>query len=219
MKIPHFQIVTAAFCFALTMTACGGGDDQAREAAAAQALETIQAPPVEQATPTNQSEQQNQQTNQPTPSTQPKDSRPKTGGTLNLNVSGGSTTNGGETCVAVSAKGFKSIVSVQYSIKWDPKVLKFKGLKGFGLPGLGAENFGKHIIDKGLLTHSWFDANVKGISKGDGETLYEICFDAVGTAGTKSSVQIIDAPTIIEIANVHSEFLTLDATPGMVLVK
>jgi hypothetical protein len=121
--------------------------------------------------------------------------------------------------VTVSAKNFKSIVSVQYSIKWDPKVLKFKALQGFGLPQLNAENFGKHILEQGLLTHSWFDANVKGISKGDGETLYEICFEAIGAAGSKSPVQIINTPTSIEIANVNSEFLTLDATPGMVLVK
>lgn len=179
------------------------GDDKAREAATAQALEASKTPTAEPA---------------PTP-TEPQDTRPKTGGTMNLIVSGKSAPKGSEACVAVSAKNFKSIVSVQYSIKWDPKVLKFKALQGFGLPALSAENFGRHVLDKGLLTHSWFDANVKGISKGDGETLYEICFEAVGAAGSKSAVQIVNAPTTIEIANVNSEFLTLDATPGTVLVK
>lgn len=138
---------------------------------------------------------------------------------MNLSVGGGSAPKGGETCVAVSAKNFKSIVSMQYSIKWDPKVLKFKELKGFSLPGLNADSFGKHLLDKGVLTHSWYDATVKGINKGDGETLYEICFEAVGGPGTKSAIQITDTPTIVEIANANSEFFTLDAMPGMVLVK
>jgi hypothetical protein len=121
--------------------------------------------------------------------------------------------------VAVSARNFKSVVSMQYSLKWDPKLLKFKELKGFNLPGLNADSFGKHILDRGLMTHSWYDANVKGITKGDGETLYEICFEAIGAAGSKSAVQIADAPTIIEIANANGEFFSLDAMPGNVLVK
>ncbi len=200
MKIPRFQLIIAFFCFAM-LASCG--DDKAREAATAQALEATKTSPAE-----------------PTPApTEPQDTRPKTGGTMYLTVSGKSAPKGTDACVAVSARNFKAIVSMQYSIKWDPKVLKFKGLQGFNLPQLSAENFGKHLLDKGLLTHSWFDANVKGISKGDGDTLYEICFEAIGAAGSKSAVQIISAPTTIEIANVNSEFLTLDATPGTVLVK
>ncbi len=180
------------------------GDDKVREAATAQALEASKTSPTEPA---------------PAPAEPPQDTRPKTGGTINLTVSGKSAPKGSDACVSVSTRNFKAIVSMQYSIKWDPKVLKFKGLQGFNLPQLNAENFGKHLLDKGLLTHSWFDANVKGISKGDGDTLYEICFETIGTPGSKSAVQLINAPTTIEIANVNSEFLTLDATPGTVLVK
>ena len=138
---------------------------------------------------------------------------------MNLTISGKSAPKGTDACVAVSAHNFKAIVSMQYSIKWDPKVLKFKDFQGFNLPQLSAENFGRHLLDKGLLTHSWFDANVKGISRSDGDALYEICFETVGAPGSKSAVQIINAPTTIEIANVNSEFLTLETIPGTVLVK
>ncbi len=222
MKIPHFQIVIAAFCFATTIAACGN-DDPAREAATTEALEATQSQqPIEQTATTTPPDQQTQPEQQPqlAPTTpMAKAERAKTAGTLKLNVGGGSVTKGGETCVAVSAKNFKSVVSMQYSIKWDPKVLKFKDLKGFSLPGLNLESFGKHILNKGLMTHSWYDATIKGINKGDGETLYEICFEAVGDTGSKSAIQIVDAPTVIEIANANSEFFSLDATPGTVLVK
>lgn len=204
MKLPHFQLVIAIFCFAMA-TSCNH-DDQAREAATAEAMEASKTTPAENPTA-------------PTNAEQPAQARPKTAGTMNMVISGGNASKGAETCVAVTAKNFKSIVSVQYSLKWDPKVLKFKDLKNFGLPQLSVENFGRHILDKGQLTHSWYDANVKGITKGDGETLYEICFEAIGAPGSKSAVQIVDAPTTIEIANVNSEFYTLDATPGTVLVK
>ncbi|MCC6723481.1 MAG: hypothetical protein IT258_03155 [Saprospiraceae bacterium] len=227
MKIPHFQRVIAIFCFATLIAACGN-DDPAREAATQQAVaETTQATTTTDpaAAPTDaqaaqaQQQAQEQQQQQQNPATNPKQARPKTAGTLNLGISGGSAAKGEVTCVAVTAKNFKSVVSMQYTLKWDPKVLRFKEVKGFTLPGLNTDSFGKHILDKGLMTHSWYDANVKGINKGDGETLYEICFEAIGTAGSKSAIQIVDAPTIIELANANSEFFTLDATPGTVLVK
>ncbi|MCU0346759.1 MAG: hypothetical protein MUC59_07435 [Saprospiraceae bacterium] len=205
MKYPHFQAVILFFSFAMLVAACGN-DDPAREAAAAKALEAAKA---------------QQATEQPTPppAADPKNERPKTGGTLNLAVTGGDAQKGKEACVAITARSFKSIVSMQYSLKWDANVLKFKQLKGFGLPGLSADNFGTQATGKGVLTHSWFDASVKGVNKADGETLYEICFEATGAAGSKSAVQIVDSPIIIEIANSNSEFLSLDATPGTVLVK
>ncbi len=223
MKIPHFQGVITIFCFAIFLAACGN-DDPAREAATEKALETTgqleqpnqqQSPTTDPANPQTPPDQQPQ----PTPSANPKETRPKTAGTINLGITGGTAEKGKQSCVAITAKNFKAVVSMQYTIKWDPKVLKFKEVKGFTLPGLNADSFGKHILDKGLLTHSWYDANIKGITKGDGETLYEICYEAIGSEGSKSAIQIVDAPTIIEIANANSEFFTLDATAGMVLVK
>jgi hypothetical protein len=222
MKFPRFQLIIPGFCFAILFAACGN-DDPAREAATQQALETTgaveqSAQPQQGTDPVNPQTPPGQQP-QPTPSANPKDARPKTAGTISLGVTGGTTEKGKQTCVAITAKNFKAVVSMQYTLKWDPKVLKFKEVRDFSLPGLNADSFGKHILDKGLMTHSWYDANIKGITKGDGETLYEICYEAVGTAGSKSAVQIVDAPTIIEIANANSEFFTLDATPGTVLVK
>lgn len=209
MKSIQIQVVTAIFCFA-TIVACNH-DDKAREEATTEALQSINTPPQ----PPTASET----VTPPSESSMPKDTRAKTAGTMNLTISGGSASKGSDVCVAVKAKNFKSIVSMQYSLKWDPKVLKFKELKGFNLPQLGVENFGRHILDKGQLTYSWYDANVKGITRADGDNLYEICFEAIGEPGNKSAVQIVDTPTIIEIANVNSEFYTLDAIPGTVLVK
>lgn len=204
MKFPHLQIVVAILSFAI-IAGCSN-DDKAREAATAEAMQEIKTPPA-------------QPENAPNPAmTQPK-AQQKSAGTMHLTLEGGSAVKGSEACVAIKAKDFKSIVSMQYSMKWDPKVLKFKEIKNIGLPQLSIENFGRHILDKGQLTYSWYDVNVKGITKGDGETLYEICFEAIGQPGSKSAVQIVDAPTVIEIANVNSEFYTLDATPGTVLVK
>ena len=99
-------------------------------------------------------------------------------------------------------------------------MLKFKGLKSFGLPGLSAENFGTQLAaTQGLLTYSWYDANVKGINLASGTTLYEVCFEAVGPTGSTSSVAFVNAPVIFEITNGASQFLELRGAPGKVDVK
>ncbi|MBI5915182.1 MAG: hypothetical protein HY842_07375 [Bacteroidetes bacterium] len=198
MKIPHFQIVAAIFTLTL-LTSCG--DDKAREAAAAQALQTA-----------------TEKTAEPIVSQQSQAAQ-KTVGTLNLAIGNQAAAKGKETCVAVTARNFNAVVSMQYSLKWDAKVLKFKGLQGFNLPGLSANSFGTQATSDGILTHSWFDANVKGISRPDDTKLYEICFETVGKAGSKSAVEFSNTPVIFEISNANSQFLALDGQPGTVEVK
>ncbi|MCB0522748.1 MAG: hypothetical protein H6577_15015 [Lewinellaceae bacterium] len=187
-----FPLLTAAFLLA------GCQDDKAREKATEQALEKPSTPAA---------------TAPASPST------PATVGSLPLSISNKTASKGSEACVTVTARNFNQIVSMQYTMKWDKDVLKFKGLQGFNLPGLGADNFGKNHTDQGLLTYSWYDANVRGITRPDNANLYDVCFEVIGGPGSKSFVEFANAPTIIEIANVNSEFLDLDGKAGIVEVK
>lgn len=142
-----------------------------------------------------------------------------TAGSLSISATGKTTFQGSETCVAVTARDFRDIVSMQYTMQWDPKVLTFKNVRNFGLPGLNDQNFGAQATDKGLLTYSWFDINVKGITMPDGFTLYDVCFEVTGAAGSKSGFRFINEPTIIEITNAASQFLDLQSTAGLVEVR
>ena len=199
MKFSFIKI--AALFFALSILGCQ--DDKAREQATAQALEntsTTAAPPANSE-----------------PAAAP--SQPATVGSLPLSISSKTASQGGEACVAVTARNFNQIVSMQYSMKWDKNVLKFKGLKGFSLPGLGPENFGKNQAAEGILTYSWYDANVQGISRPDNTSLYEVCFEVVGGTGARSTVEFANSPTIIEIANVNSQFYELAGQNGTVQVQ
>ncbi len=191
--------VTKIATLLIALSVLGCQNDKAREQATNQALENTSTPPA------------NSETASP--------ATPATVGKLPLSISSKTAAKGGETCVSVTAKNFNQIVSMQYSMKWDKNVLKFKGLKGFSLPGLGPENFGKNQAADGILTYSWYDANVQGISRPDNSNLYEICFEVVGAAGSKSTVEFANAPTIIEIANVNSEFLDLAGQSGTVEVQ
>lgn len=177
-------------------------DDPARQAATRSAMETPAQPQGE--TP-------------PPPSNEPV--RPATSGTLTLNAGSYSISKGSEVCVPVTAQDFIKIVSMQYTMQWDPKVLKYKTIKGAGLPGLAAGNFGTQATAQGILTFSWYDAEVKGISYENGHKLYDVCFDAIGAAGSKSKFEFADAPVIIEITNAASQFLDLNGTAATVEVR
>lgn len=199
MKSAVVQIVTV--CFTVLFLAMGCTDDKAREAAVQQAQEAAQA-----------GETAPQEPSQP--------AQPQTVGELNLSLPGKTAAKNSETCVAVTARNFNGIVSMQYSMKWDKNVLKFKRVGGFNLPGLSANNFGTQLAEKeGILTYSWFDANVRGINRPDGADLYEVCFEVTGEPGSKSAIEFTDSPTVKEISNSSSQFLELNGTAGRVEVK
>ncbi|MEM6699958.1 MAG: cohesin domain-containing protein, partial [Bacteroidota bacterium] len=89
-------------------------------------------------------------------------------------------------CMQIYGRQFKQILSMQYTLKWDTKLLKFKTVEEFGLPGLSEQNFGTKQTDEGLLTFAWFDPQLAGINKSDGEVLYEVCFEVIGKAGQQT---------------------------------
>ncbi len=119
-----------------------------------------------------------------------------------------------EACVAVTAKDFKDILSMQYTMQWDPKVLEFKEVRNHGLPGMKENNFSTHLTKEGKLTFSWYDPRLVGLTKADGVKLYDVCFETVGKAGTVSKFEFTSLPTVIEIADAKGMFLDLRTEGG-----
>ena len=149
----------------------------------------------------------------------PSPARPAVVGSLPMTISKTSAEKGTETCVSVSATQFTDIVSMQYTMTWDAEVLKYKEVKNFGLPSLTAQSFGARAVDKGILAYSWYDPNVQGISKPDGNKLYDVCFEVIGDSGSSSSIEFADSPVVIEISNSNSQFLDIAASNGKVDVN
>lgn len=130
--------------------------------------------------------------------------------TLTLTASAAPSVGKGEPlCVEVKAKGFDQVLSMQYSMSWDAKVLKFKEVRSFGLQGMSSQSFGAHLVNQGALTFSWYDPSLRGFSKPEGHRLYEVCFEAVGEPGSSSKFEFGGKPTMVEIANSVGVFLEL----------
>jgi gliding motility-associated-like protein len=96
---------------------------------------------------------------------------------------------GEQYCMPVTVNDFVDILSMQYAMHWDPAVLQFDNVSGFQLPFLSGSNFGGNTAG-GTLLLSWYDQNAIGITLDDLDTIYQVCFTAVGPVGSESLVNI-----------------------------
>lgn len=138
---------------------------------------------------------------------------------LTLMVDSKTVKSGTAICLDVRAKRFWDIMSIQYTMKWNPKHLSFKELRGFNLRGLSEQNFGLHKVEEGMLTFSWYDAALRGITLPDGTSLYQMCFEVKAAPGTKTWVRFVDYPTVFEVSNKYSELIGLQPLNGTVRVE
>ena len=126
----------------------------------------------------------------------------------------------GETvCVPITVANFKDIIAMQYSIHWDKNVLNYQSVKGFNLPKLGNANFGAHRTSEGLLTFLWLEEMLKGVTKADGEAIYEVCFVVKGKSGQSCDITFNGEPTAIEVINARDQMLNFKPVAGKVAVK
>ena len=111
-------------------------------------------------------------------------------------------------CVGVTADNFNNIEVAEWQMKWDSTVLRFDSLTKLNTT-LGL-NVGNHFgtteaVTKGRLYFSWNSAPPKTITNGD--TLYKICFKAIGAVGTSTLVNTLTANSEVYRSNAGSSTL------------
>ncbi|NNL93781.1 MAG: T9SS type A sorting domain-containing protein [Saprospiraceae bacterium] len=100
---------------------------------------------------------------------------------------------GSSICVPLVVQNFSNIETFQGSVSWDPNVVSYKNVQNFNAPGLSAASFGETGVDNGTLPFVWFDGTGSTpLTLPDNSTLFEVCFDAVASAGTSSFVKVVD---------------------------
>ncbi len=129
-------------------------------------------------------------------------------GTLRFSANEKVISNSAPGCIDVTAENFTKIVSAQFSIKFNPAVIKFSSVTGFGLPDLSASNFGTANANNGTLTFSWFDQSTKGVTVANGTVIFQLCFTGVGTGGQSSNISFDGTPTAIEVTDASNKSVT-----------
>lgn len=116
--------------------------------------------------------------------------------------------------VDVNIGDFSKVVSMQYSMNWDPKVLQFEKVQGYQLKDLNSSNFGTAEASDGNLLLAWYDPSVQGVSLPTGTVLYQVVFRVVGENTNKSRVRFSGKPLIIEVMQADGTPLPFNNTNG-----
>jgi hypothetical protein len=125
----------------------------------------------------------------------------------------------GETVrVEVTASNVDRLTTAQFTLEWDPAVLKFTGTDGYGLSGMDAESFGTSRAERGQLNVGWDDPHLNGVAVSAGHTLFAANFKVTGKHGSSSAIRITGNSTPIEIT--HSrKVMQASTVSGLVAVR
>ncbi len=101
----------------------------------------------------------------------------------------------------VRVAGFNKIVGAQYSMSWNPAVLRFDAITNPALNMSVMDNFGLSSTASGVLSFSWYDQTVTGMTLADSTVLFNIRFQAIGSNNSMSPLTFGSQPTATEVVD------------------
>lgn len=104
--------------------------------------------------------------------------------------------NGDTVMLDLTAVGFDSIVSMQFSVQWDEAILDYLSFERIDLDYVA---IGDLQADVGELRLSWFDLAGVGLSLPDGSVVVRLSFKVIGPPGSSTYLPITDEPLAIQI--------------------
>jgi gliding motility-associated-like protein len=132
-------------------------------------------------------------------------------------ITGATTLTNQKVCVPVTTTDFTNIVSAQWVNKWNSTVLRFDSVSTLNNTlGLRATNFGVSQAGSGRLTFSW-NAASGSVSVANNDTLYKVCYTAIGANGT-SSIVTFDSSEVYRRASGSDTRVALNGVNGTVTV-
>lgn len=127
--------------------------------------------------------------------------------------------SGEDKCVAVTANGFNEMIGLQFTIRWNPEQLEFKGIENMGVEDMTAQSFGLSHTDKGVAVMAWIHQSLRGVSLPENSKLFDICYTAKAASGTKVPLELTTRPTPPEAINVREEILQFERIDGQIKVQ
>lgn len=96
---------------------------------------------------------------------------------------------GSNVCVDVVGKGIDRMGVLQTLIEWDPAVLSNPSVESVNVPLSGLD----YSLDKGaegkfILSWTYSDPDLAGLTLEDNSILFKLCFDVVGSDGANTSI-------------------------------
>lgn len=115
--------------------------------------------------------------------------------------------------VPLMASGFAGITSVQFTLSWDPAVLRYLGTGDYRLRGISQQSFGEQFAAAGQLPFAWYDPEATGVTAANETSIFSVDFEVVGLPGSRSALRLTDSPVAREVA-VNGEVAPMFAEDG-----
>ncbi len=126
---------------------------------------------------------------------------------------------GSQIIMPVRALHFKEMISAQGSILFNPSVISFSSIEQIGILGMTTADFGITQVSSGIITFSWTDASLSGVSIADTSTLFAIRYNLIGTAGQQSNIDFSNTPTLIEFVDTSFNALAISTSNGNISIN
>ncbi len=109
---------------------------------------------------------------------------------VSLCFGNGGAAPGEQFCVPITVSNFNDIDFMSFAVKWDPRYFEYGGVQNLNT-FLEIMHFTEDFVGNGLLKILPLDkADGIGDSLNDGDTLFEICFIAIGKPGDESELTV-----------------------------
>jgi hypothetical protein len=106
---------------------------------------------------------------------------------------------GTQITIPVKVTGFNSVMSIQGSIQFDQTKLGFVSVQDLVALNLNSSNFGVTQTSAGILTFTWYEPGLSGITLQDSATIFSIKFNVTGSANQTTPLSFVNSPTPFEV--------------------
>jgi len=134
-----------------------------------------------------------------------------------LSASEENTDAGSNVCVNVGVKGFSKVTTLATTMEWDYTILCNRQIQNINLGDLSAGRFNLDQGSTGKLGLLWLDETTDGLTIPDGQIIFDVCFDVIGSNGQTSNVTFTDGILEREVT-VESQAVTFNQCDGKVTV-
>lgn len=107
-------------------------------------------------------------------------------------------------CEEFRASDFREITNFQFTLRWDPMVIRLDSLSEINLPFIDFFNTNMALAPGGFIPIIWIDPTGAGVTMPDDMSLFKACYTAVGTPISSTPVEIASTPLNAEIVSVAS---------------
>ena len=103
--------------------------------------------------------------------------------------------------MTIRAVHFTDILSAQGTVQWDPAVAVLDSVAAYGLPNMSISNFGLTQRANGIVSFSWNDPTLQGVSIPDSAAVFTLQMHLAGAPGTATPLAFPSIPVVMEFSD------------------